>query len=287
MEEMITVSIIIPVYNTADKLRRCLDSVLDQRFTDYECIMVDDGSQDGSGVIIDEYAQRDGRFKAIHKKNGGVSSARNKALEIAQGKWLVFVDSDDFLLPDHLSSMLDATADNIDMVMTGFRFLHPSETTEHIYPNSYYQTNDEISDFLIHSDFLNWQIPWDRMYRNKPDIRFDENLSLSEDRLFCYHYIINCRGIATIDKITYVHDGTDECSLSYRTYSSSMNEYRHRVFKRAIKVLCDVYAKTHQDKKRLMSYMDNTYTTLINAYRTENRVFQYYKTRILYKLGLL
>ena len=281
------ISIIIPVYNTADKLCRCLDSILEQDYKDFECVMVDDGSSDGSGNILDGYAQRDDRFIAIHKENGGVSSARNKGLEIARGEWLVFVDSDDYLLPNHLSSMLEATEDNIDMVMTGFRFLHPDNITEHVYSKGLYCNKKELSNFIIQSDFLDWQIPWDRMYRNKHNIRFDEKLSLSEDRLFCYQYLLGCKGIAAINRITYIHDGTDKSTLSYRTCPSSMNEYRHKVFKEAVNALCSVYAKTHQDKKRLMGYMDDTYTTLINAYRSEDRVVKYYITRILYKLGLL
>lgn len=281
------ISIIIPVYNTADKLCRCLDSILEQDYKDFECVMVDDGSSDGSGNILDGYAQRDDRFIAIHKENGGVSSARNKGLEIARGEWLVFVDSDDFLLPNHLSSMLEATEDNIDMVMTGFRFLHPDNITEHIYTKGVYCNKKELSNFIIQSDFLDWQIPWDRMYRNKNALKFDEELSHSEDRLFCYNYLMDCRGIVTTENISYIHDGTDETTLSYRTYPSSMNRYRYKVYKHTLNSLCLVYADTSLKKKKLMGYMNDIYTALINSYRNEDRTFLYYKTRILYKLGLL
>ena len=118
MGEVKKVSIIIPVYNTGNKLCRCLDSVLAQFYQDYECIVIDDGSTDNSPIIIDEYAGKDARIKAVHKKNGGVSSARNCGLKIAKGEWLVFVDSDDSLLPNHIDSLMAAVADDVDLVMT-------------------------------------------------------------------------------------------------------------------------------------------------------------------------
>ena len=91
------ISIIVPVYNTARWLPRCLDSIQNQTFTDWECILSDDGSTDESGVICDEYAAKDPRFRVIHKENGGVSSARNAGLEAARGKYIQFVDSDDYV----------------------------------------------------------------------------------------------------------------------------------------------------------------------------------------------
>lgn len=96
-------SIIIPVYNVASYLRECLDSVLAQTFTDWEAICVDDGSTDGSGAALDEYADRDNRFKVIHQQNGGVSAARNAALEVAVGEWITFLDSDDKIDAERLN----------------------------------------------------------------------------------------------------------------------------------------------------------------------------------------
>lgn len=90
-------SLIIPVYNVAPWLRVCLDSVRAQTFADFECVCVDDGSTDGSGAILDEYAARDVRFKVIHQPNGGEGAARNAGLDIAQGEWICFLDADDVL----------------------------------------------------------------------------------------------------------------------------------------------------------------------------------------------
>ena len=93
-------SIIIPVYNASATLPRCLDSILAQRgITDFELLLVDDGSKDASAAICADYAARDSRIRVLRKENGGVSSARNLGLDKAQGEWVMFVDSDDVLLP--------------------------------------------------------------------------------------------------------------------------------------------------------------------------------------------
>ncbi|MFG6149944.1 glycosyltransferase family 2 protein [Halobacillus sp. B23F22_1] len=91
------ISIIVPVYNVEPYLRRCLDSILEQTFTDIEVIVVNDGSTDGSGEICDEFAEKDKRIRVIHKKNGGLSSARNAGLDIVKGEYIGFVDSDDYI----------------------------------------------------------------------------------------------------------------------------------------------------------------------------------------------
>ena len=113
-------SIIIPVYNVAPYLRECLDSVLAQTFGDWESICVDDGSTDGSGAILDEYAAKDSRFKVIHQTNAGVSAARNRALDEANGEWLTFLDADDLLREDFLSKLLVAAqASKADLAIGG------------------------------------------------------------------------------------------------------------------------------------------------------------------------
>ena len=93
-----SISVIVPVYNTEQYLRRCIDSVLAQTYKDFELLLIDDGSKDSSGAICDEYAAQDARVRVFHKENGGVSSARNVGLDNAQGEWITFIDSDDYFL---------------------------------------------------------------------------------------------------------------------------------------------------------------------------------------------
>ena len=90
-----SISIIVPVYNSEKTLNRCVDSILSQTFQDWELLLIDDGSTDRSGKLCDEYALKDQRIKVFHKKNGGVSSARNIGLDHAKGEWITFIDSDD------------------------------------------------------------------------------------------------------------------------------------------------------------------------------------------------
>lgn len=109
-------SVIVPVYNAAVFLRACLESVAGQTFADWECLCVDDGSADGSADILDEYAARDSRFRVVRKQHLGVGLARNAALDLATGDYLVFVDADDVLAPDALISLKDADADIVTYI---------------------------------------------------------------------------------------------------------------------------------------------------------------------------
>ncbi len=115
---MLFFSIIIPIYNLSMYLHECLDSVVAQTMTNWECICVDDGSTDTSGVIVDEYAKRDSRFKVVHKKNGGEGSARNAGLELASGEWICYLDADDVwhsLFLEDITKMINSIND-VDMV---------------------------------------------------------------------------------------------------------------------------------------------------------------------------
>ena len=113
------VSIIVPVYNVEQYLRRCIESILSQTYHNFELILVDDGSTDSSGAICDEYALADERIHVIHKPNGGVSSARNAGIDTAKGEYILFVDSDDRVEPQHISNMIPSADE--DLVRAGFK----------------------------------------------------------------------------------------------------------------------------------------------------------------------
>ena len=109
------VSVIVPVYRAEKYLRKCVESILAQTFRDFEVILVDDGSPDGSGAICDEYAKKDPRVRVFHKENGGVSSARNKGIDEARGEWVTFVDADDWLPENALTALYSMTS-GVDIV---------------------------------------------------------------------------------------------------------------------------------------------------------------------------
>lgn len=119
-------SVIVPVYNVEIVLERCIVSILGQTIQNFELILVDDGSTDQSGIICDQYQQKDARIKIIHQKNSGVSCARNSGLKIATGKYITFVDSDDYIDTTYLENL---NASSADFVIGGFE-IEQNETGE-------------------------------------------------------------------------------------------------------------------------------------------------------------
>ena len=139
-------SIIIPVYNAAKYINQCIQSVVRQSYHDFECILIDDGSNDGSGELCDNWAGIDNRIKVIHQQNQGVSIARNKGIKIAQGKYIVFIDSDDWVEENYLEALMES---NADYVISGIYIHNNNSRTEKIIPNS------EIT-FILNSSAKNY-----------------------------------------------------------------------------------------------------------------------------------
>ena len=113
----ILVSVIVPVYNVAPFLKKCIDSIIVQSFVDFELLLIDDGSKDESANICDEYALKDNRIHVVHQVNAGVTAARRKGVEVARGNWLCFVDGDDMLPKDALLDLYNNRSDVIDIVI--------------------------------------------------------------------------------------------------------------------------------------------------------------------------
>lgn len=192
------ISLIIPIYKVEKYLPRCLDSVLAQTYTDFEAILVDDGSTDGSGRICDEYAAKDHRFKVTHKPNSGVSAARNTGLEAAEGNYIVFMDSDDELEADYLKNLM---VDDFDWVITGIKNLDADETIQHefVYGDEKYRhfNSSDLALMMKRKCFSGpccKRFKTDIIVMNK--IRFHEDISLGEDTLFLAEYAVYCNSIA-------------------------------------------------------------------------------------------
>ena len=116
------ISIIVPIYNKEDYLRQCLDSIINQSYTNFEVLLVNDGSTDSSGIICQEYSERDSRFRYIEKKNGGVSSARNLGLERSEGAYITFIDSDDWVEFNYLEVLYNALRENnTDVAISSYK----------------------------------------------------------------------------------------------------------------------------------------------------------------------
>lgn len=204
-----TISVIIPVYNTEKYLRRCLDSIVAQTYKDFECILVDDGSTDGSDKICDEYAAKDNRFKVFHKKNGGVSSARNIGIAHANGEWLYFCDSDDILHDTESLTNLFKLANDADMAVGSYIALDDNDkdvtdTLEFIKPFVGLLSGKEyISEHIepkLHIGYIGFL--WNKLFRQdiieKNKLRFDPDIKYAEDLLFITQYVCSpdCHKIA-------------------------------------------------------------------------------------------
>lgn len=216
MKENPFVSIIVPVYKAEKCLARCIDSILQQSFKDWELLLVDDGSPDNSGALCDEYAIIDTRIKVFHKDNGGVSSARNLGLAHARGEYITFIDADDYVSGDYLEKLVACTP--VDLVICGFK--NEGETT--FQPESIRVDALECSPLLTSLFEIPYYLdtPWCKLYKKSiiddNNLKFDRLLKLSEDTLFSYNYIYYCNSIQIIADVLYTYDGRWGGGSKYR-----------------------------------------------------------------------
>ena len=182
------VSCIIPVYNTEKYLHRCIESVLAQTYKDFELLLIDDGSTDSSGTICDEYAAKDARVRVFHKENGGVSSARNLGLDNAQGEWITFVDSDDWISKDYLEEMV--THSDSDLVIADFAVEEEKQWNEDL-PIGKWQGNDLNKIIENRINIARITAPWCKLLKKSliGQIRFYTELTTQEDALFMFRYL--------------------------------------------------------------------------------------------------
>lgn len=193
------ISIIIPIYNAEKYLNQCLDSVIAQTYTNWECLLVDDGSNDSSEKICDEYAEKDIRFRVFHKENGGVSSARNLGLTEALGEWVIFYDSDD-LVPSNaiLSFLPHMENNNIDSCVGNYTevYIDNKRIKSDTFACNYQSSIEESLNLFFATYPIKFQgYLWNRIFRlsviRKYNLSFDINIFYKEDGLFIVQYILN------------------------------------------------------------------------------------------------
>lgn len=215
------ISVVLPIYNAENCLRRCIDSVLCQTCRNIEIVLIDDGSKDSSGNLCDEYAKNDNRVKVVHKENGGVSSARNKGLEVATGEYIMFLDSDDTFDPSACEVLLKTiTEKKAECVICG--------TKE---PDGNCWTPGKACDYTssgeFRKDFVEWLDTellspiWNKIYkREKILTQFCQDMSFGEDLCFTLNYLKNCERISFITDTLHFHDNVKKDSLTH-TFKSS------------------------------------------------------------------
>jgi glycosyltransferase involved in cell wall biosynthesis len=218
---VLRITVIIPVYNSTEYLRRCIDSVLNQSFTDYEILLIDDGSTDGSGDVCDGYAKRYDRVRVIHQKHEGVSSACNCGIDNAHGNYLMFCDSDDYVEPDWIETLYrEAQKHPNSFVFSGFYKEEAGSTKSLLLSNQSGNSHIPITEYyyLYRSGFSAYR--WNRIFLREKvagKIRFDENISVGEDVLFNIEYLKTCDSFLYVDKPLYhwVNNGNNSLSRAY------------------------------------------------------------------------
>lgn len=200
------ITVVVPVYNMGRYLPHCVDSLLKQTYPDYEILLVDDGSTDGSGDVCREQAQRSVRIRVIHKANGGLSSARNCGIDNARGECIIFPDPDDWVEPDYLESLLNLrTKAHADLSICGFyRFNQNKEQPFHI-TSGILDTKEALRRLVRASEFsgYTWNKLFDMNIIRRNQLRFDETLTSIQDLHFCFRFFEKCRLIAVEDKPLY------------------------------------------------------------------------------------
>lgn len=209
------VSFIIPVYKVENYLDKCIKSILNQSCIDWEMILIDDGSPDNCGKICDKYSATDNRICVIHQQNQGVAVARNRGLDKAVGKWIWFVDSDDYIMPDALEHLYKGTKGSMcDTVF--FNILNEwNNKIEHsANPKKNLATNLKKNEFLTQFfSYTNPTILFNRNLIEKYKIRFTQGIQVAEDLEFQYKYLIHCQNPINIDKALYVYNHHNDSAM--------------------------------------------------------------------------
>lgn len=183
------VSVIIPAYNIEDYIGRCLDSIISQTYKNLEIIVVDDGSRDHTGEILDNYAKKDRRIKVIHKENGGVSSARNKGIEAAEGDYIGFIDGDDLIESEMYKTLVDLLEEeNADIAHCGYQMVFPDRVDYyHNTGKKKIQTTEEGLKDLLSGEMIEPGLV-NKLYKKEliKYCRLDETVKINEDLLMNY-----------------------------------------------------------------------------------------------------
>lgn len=210
-------SIVVPIYNSEKYLSRCIDSILQQDCSEIELLLVDDGSSDSSGCICDQYAARDCRVRVFHQSNAGVSTARNVGVEKAKGRFLAFVDSDDWMAPNIYSVMLPFAQKGMLPICQISNASSQTCSSPALPPRKY-----PVSQFFRFCENFMMNSPVNKIFSlealQRYGIRFRHDLSLGEDLIFCLDYLPHCSGIVDVPDSCYFynHDNTESLSQKYR-----------------------------------------------------------------------
>lgn len=255
------VSIIVPVYNAQNTICRCINSILSQTYPNFELLLVDDGSRDESGAICDEYAEQDDRIKVFHKENGGVSAARNFALDHAQGEYIQFLDSDDWITPDATQKLVRAAEEHqCDMVISNFyRVVDDRVSVKGDIEKDDVLTREEYAEHMMESpaDFY-YGVLWNKLYRRtiieSHKLRMNQDISWCEDFLFNLEYIRYADRFYALNVPLYYYVKTKGSLVSQGMSISATIQMKLTVFEYYNQLYKDILDENEYQKSRLKVY---------------------------------
>lgn len=272
------VSIIIPVYNSEAYLDSCIESVINQDYYEFELLLIDDGSKDSSRSICQTWAMRDGRVRAFTQENAGASAARNYGLSVAKGEWILFIDSDDKVLPQYVSDLIEATKmdKSIALAVSGvqvYRNCKPAEKRG--FPNLICDVSDYkklFGDIRLHKYGFSVGKLYNREIIESNHLRFDEKICIAEDCMFMLNYLMLCSEtpdakisyIENCNYLYYIHQNslsTGTSSVERELYS--YNKYRETIYevKQALKVDSTTFDYMHSP---ISYYADRVINSIYN-----------------------
>lgn len=222
------ISVIVPVYNAEKTIKRCVDSIRRQTFSDVEILLIEDGAKDASGALCDSFAGEDARIRVLHKKNAGVSAARNSGMDMAQGTYIQFTDSDDYLPEDYLERLMQTQKKYGEdaFVWNGFGVVDGTDETmtEIIRYNEAETAECSRKDLFRFSGRYLLNSPWNKLFHRdvieKNHLRMEEGLNIAEDLQFNMQYLDACGDVPVVICNTvqyrYVRTGQESLDNCYR-----------------------------------------------------------------------
>ncbi len=261
MKKNYLVSVIVPVYNIEKYIDRCIKSILNQTYTNYEIILIDDGSKDNSSIICDEYASKHDKIKVIHKTNNGLGMARNTGLSVAKGEFIKFVDGDDYIEPDHLENLMNLVnlndSDTVSCGMTRVRKDGSKINKFHTYSDKVFEYKEVLQEIIPRlcgkkpnkTDNIEMSVCcslYSSSIIKKFNIQFvSEREFISEDIIFNLDYLVHVKKISFSDDVGYMYcDNESSLTTSYRAdrfdnQKKLENEIMNRVKCLGIYDLCE------------------------------------------------
>ena len=268
----ITVSIIVPIYNTYPYLEKCLKSIQEQTYHNFECVLIDDGSTDNSGMLCDFYCKVDKRFHVIHQINRGISSARNLGLEMSCGKYILFVDSDDEIKKDYLETLI-TNIEDFDCCVSGNSIRLNGTILDRCPRNNVFFNNDMIKKAYFENGLRKWMHgPVGILY--KADIAktvlFDDGLVVGEDIVYNLDYLKNTNKLKVIDYSGYIIRPNYESTTSrIANFYTELYEHDYIIIKEGIQAAKRRWGikEKQLQQERIDSAPERYYMEMTNLFR--------------------